>query len=99
MEYLYGVCNEVYHEDSDDDTSSSVDEINAQGLKRQKLSQVERLERNRIHARNTRERKKCQLETLQVRIKELVEEVSMKTLKNIYKDNSYVDIVCFSGTV
>lgn len=33
-------------------------------------------ERNRVHARNTRERKKSQMDGLQSRIQELVDEVS-----------------------
>ena len=39
-------------------------------------------ERNRVHARNTRERKKIQLDLLQMRIQELIDDVS--TLKSSY---------------
>jgi len=48
--------------------------------KKRKLSGDERLnrcrERNRIHARNTRERKKAQMDTLQLRVHVLNDEVS-----------------------
>ena len=39
---------------------------------------IDSRERNRVHARNTRERKKSQMDGLQSRIQELVDEVSRK---------------------
>jgi uncharacterized protein YggL (DUF469 family) len=40
-------------------------------------------ERNRVHARNTRERKKSQMDGLQSRIQELVDEVRIHYLTGI----------------
>lgn len=40
-------------------------------------------ERNRVHARNTRERKKSQMDGLQSRIQELVDEVRIYNLTGI----------------
>lgn len=54
--------------------------------KKRKLSGDERLnrcrERNRIHARNTRERKKAQMDTLQLRVHALNDEVAENTRPN-----------------
>ena len=48
-------------------------------IKRQKMTEGERLsrcrERNRLHAKSTRERKKSHMDCLETRIEELVDEV------------------------
>ena len=55
--------------------------------KKRKLTDDEKLnrcrERNRIHARNTRERKKLQMDTLQMRVHQLNDEVS-SLLYNVF---------------
>ena len=63
---------------SDDEHEYSSSEENGDAIKRTKMTNEERLircrERNRVHARNTRERKKCLMDGLQSRIQQLVDE-------------------------
>ena len=66
--------------DGDKNKSMDIYEEKLSYAKKRKLSEDERLnrsrERNRIHARNTRERKKLQLDSLQLRVHQLNNEVS-----------------------
>ena len=53
-----------------EDGGNLLESTNGSGTKRRRLTDTERLkrrERNRVHARNTRERKKAQLDSLQQR--------------------------------
>lgn len=72
--------------------------------KRSKMNEDERLrrcrERNRIHARNTRERKKQQLDTLQMRIESLFDEkIKLSSALEIPDgDSSVANILVSMGT-
>jgi hypothetical protein len=82
---------------NDDDSLESIDRAG----KRRKLSDEERLkrcrERNKLHARNTREKKKVQIDALHKRIEQLTDE-KMKLI-NEKSEKSVADILmALSGT-
>ena len=82
---------------NDDDSLESIDRAG----KRRKLSDDERLkrcrERNKLHARNTREKKKVQIDALHKRIEQLTDE-KMKLI-NEKSEKSVADILmALSGT-
>lgn len=70
-----------------------------QAGKKRKINDAERLrrcrERNRVHARNTRERKKLQMGELQRRIHEL--QVEKASLKKIHAESSVANILISLG--
>ena len=69
--------NQLHHMSNRNNMTMS---ISGKSNKKRKLTDDEKLnrcrERNRIHARNTRERKKLQMDTLQMRVHQLNDEVS-----------------------
>eukprot|EP01038_Epipyxis_sp_PR26KG_P013968 gene13968-18736_t len=91
--------------EDDNDSGTDDDEVEASaenqfhsslsGSKRRRLTDEERIkrcrERNRVHARNTRERKRMQMEQLQSRIQELIDE--KQRLKLVIPDASVASIL------
>mmetsp|Transcript_780 Transcript_780/g.1707 ORF Transcript_780/g.1707 Transcript_780/m.1707 type:complete len:415 (+) Transcript_780:132-1376(+) len=73
----YAIGNTVYDTENEEEEYDE-DQTDDPQFKRRKLTEDERLqrcrERNRVHARNTRERKRAQMDLLQLRIQELSDE-------------------------
>eukprot|EP00600_Ochromonadales_sp_CCMP1393_P007125 CAMPEP_0174967044 /NCGR_PEP_ID=MMETSP0004_2-20121128/7369_1 /TAXON_ID=420556 /ORGANISM="Ochromonas sp., Strain CCMP1393" /LENGTH=642 /DNA_ID=CAMNT_0016216141 /DNA_START=55 /DNA_END=1983 /DNA_ORIENTATION=+ len=86
--------------DSGNEEDGFGDAHDDQHMKRRKLSEDERLqrcrERNRIHARNTRERKRAQMDLLQQRIQELSDE--KQSLENFEPESSVASILVSLST-